>query len=70
VPDDVRNGIRSAFEGAGASATSSAPAAWLGYDESTEDPKVVELRLRTWPGAEERLLGTGRHHRHPVRWLA
>jgi hypothetical protein len=68
VPDDVRARIRQAIEGAGARASATAPLAWLRY-ESGGDPGVVEVRLRTWPGGEDHLLGTGRYHWHPVRWL-
>jgi hypothetical protein len=69
VPGPVRDRIGTALADAAARATERAPLAWLRYDEGAEDPRVVELRLTQWPGGEERLLGTGRHHAHPVRWL-
>jgi len=70
VPEPVRDRIAAALADASARATEVAPLAWLRYDEGAADPRVVELRLTQWPGGEERLLGTGRHHAHPVRWLA
>ena len=70
VPGPVRERIATALADAAARATDAAPLAWLRYDEGADDPRVVELRLTQWPGGEERLLGTGRHHAHPVRWLA
>lgn len=70
VPGPVRERIATALSDAAVRASASAPLAWLRYDEGTEDPRVVELRLTQWPGGEERLLGTGRHHTHPVTWLA
>jgi hypothetical protein len=70
VPAPVRDRIATALADAAARATEAAPLAWLRYDEGADDPRVVELRLTQWPGGEERLLGTGRHHAHPVRWLA
>jgi hypothetical protein len=70
VPGPVRERIATALADAAARATEAAPLAWLRYDEGTDDPRVVEVRLTQWPGGDERLLGTGRHHAHPVRWLA
>lgn len=69
VPDPVRAGIVDALESASARATTDAPLGWLRYEESTENPREVELRLTTWPGGTERLLAVGRHHLHPLRWL-
>lgn len=68
-PAEVRERMERTIREAGGRATNDAPLAWLSYEEGTEEPSVVELRLRTWPGGEERLLGTGRHHRHRVHWL-
>ena len=30
---------------------------------------VIELRLRSWPGATEELLARGEHHYAPIEWL-
>jgi len=70
LPAPVRERIGAALADAAARATDTAPLAWLRYDEGADDPRVVELRLTQWPGGAERLLGTGRHHWHPVTWLA
>lgn len=69
VPEEVRRGILDAIQAAAARATAAAPLAWLRYEESTEDPRTIEIRLTTWPGGSERLLGTGLHHRSPVQWV-
>src|SRR4029079_17979675 len=69
LPDAVQDTIRATIEAAGERATADAPLAWLRYEGDDAHPGVVALRLRVWPGGEERLLGTGRHHWHPVHWL-
>jgi hypothetical protein len=69
LPDAVQDTIRATIEAAGERATADAPLAWLTYEGDDAHPGVVGLRLRSWPGGEERLLGTGRHHWHPVHWL-
>ena len=69
-PDQVRSQITAAIEAAGSSASRSAPLAWLRYEEAADEPTTVELRLRSWPGGTDRLLGTGRFHPHPVHWVA
>lgn len=70
VPEPVRAAIAAALRDAGERATTAAPLAWLRYEEGIDDPRTIELRLTHWPGGDERLLGLGLHHRHPVRWLA
>lgn len=69
-PAEVRDRMERTIREAGERATEDAPLAWLSYEEGTEEPSVVELRLRMWPGGDERLLGTGRHHRHTVHWVS
>ena len=69
LPDAVQGTIRATIEAAGERATADAPLAWLSYEGDDAHPGVDALRLRLWPGGEERLLGTGRHHWHPVQWL-
>jgi hypothetical protein len=65
----VQARIAIAIEAAGAAATPEAPVAWLRYEGGDRTPSVIELRLRLWPAGSDRLLATGRHHWHPVRWL-
>ena len=69
LPQAVADRITAAVTAAGAAASADAPLAWLRF-EPGDEPALVELRLTTWPGGEERLLGTGGFHREPVRWLA
>jgi hypothetical protein len=69
APSAVQARIATAIEAAGAAATPEAPVAWLRYEGGDRTPSVIELRLRLWPAGSDRLLATGRHHWHPVRWL-
>lgn len=51
--------------GAGRRATVDAPLAWLSLERAADR---FEVRLRTWPGGEERLLAVVGGHGLPVRW--
>jgi len=68
VPRDEQERITAAMEAAGARATAERPLAWL----RSEPPAIdhVEIRLRLWPGGEDRLLGRAQHHARWVEWLA
>ncbi len=61
---------RHAIERAAGRATEDAPLAWLSLEESGGDYAHSALRLRTWPGGEERLLATCPVHPGRVEWLA
>jgi hypothetical protein len=50
---------------AGERATPGAPLAWLRMEPGGEQ---TEIRLTTWPGGEERLLGGAGFHGTPLRW--
>jgi hypothetical protein len=68
VPAEERRRIGALLEAAGAASPASAPLAWLrvegvGYEH-------CEIRLRTWPGGEDRLLGRAHYHGTWVEWLA
>lgn len=55
---------------AGAHATATAPLAWLRYEMAVDDPAALPtLRLRLWPGGEDRLLAHAHPHGTSVRWL-
>ena len=54
---------------AGDGATKDAPLAWLRLEGEPTTP-YTELRLTTWPGADERLLATASWHIGPINWLA
>jgi hypothetical protein len=68
VPAPERERIRMLVDEAGARASAAAPFAWL----RMEGPRVeyCEIRLRTWPGGEDRLLGRCQYHGAWVEWLA
>lgn len=66
VPPDERARITAAVEAAGARAGRSRPLAWLRSEPPS--PDCVEIRLRTWPGGEDRLLGRAHHHGAWVEW--
>jgi hypothetical protein len=69
LPEAAQRAIRATIETAAARASVAAPLAWLAYEGTDQQQGRIDLRLRTWPGGEERLLGSGAHHWHPVRWL-
>ena len=68
VPRDEQRQIGAAMEAAGRRATAERPLAWLRSEPPSLDH--VEIRLRTWPGGEDRLLGRAQHHGRWVQWLA
>ena len=61
--------VRRTIEEAGSRATSDAPLAWLTFEPSA-DRTCCDVRLRSWPGGDDRLLATAGYHGRPVRWLA
>jgi hypothetical protein len=67
LPESEQDVVRDALAARGAAATRDDPLAWLRAEESADGSKI-ELRLRTWPGATERLLGLGHPHGRSVRW--
>jgi hypothetical protein len=68
-PDEAKARIAAALERAGAAATAGSPLAWLRYEHDAGDERIT-LRLRTWPGGEERLLAYCHPHGSSIRWLA
>jgi hypothetical protein len=69
LDDGVRASTAATIEAAAGAATAERPLSWLRY-ELGPDLVECELRLRSWPGGEDRLLATGDVHLAPVRWLA
>ena len=67
-PESAKARIAAALERAGAAATAEAPLAWLRYEHDQGDERIT-LRLRTWPGGEERLLAHCHPHGSRIRWL-
>lgn len=68
VSEAERKRIHALMSDAGARATPDAPLAWLRVESANFDH--CEIRLRTWPGGEERLLGRCHYHGAWVEWLA
>jgi hypothetical protein len=62
-----RKEVAHCLETAGAAASDDAPLFWL----RMEAPGMAfcEIRLRSWPGGEERLLARAHHHGRWVEWL-
>ena len=67
VPEDERHRIHDLLNEAGARATQSAPLAWLRMEGVNYDH--CEIRLRSWPGGEDQLLGRCHYHGAWVEWL-
>ena len=54
----------------GGEASAEAPVAHLSIEPRPTDLSIMEVRLRLWPGGEERLLAECQPHGAWVRWLA
>ena len=67
-PEDSKARIAAAMERAGAAADAEAPLAWLRYEHDPADEGIT-LRLRIWPGGEERLLAHCHPHGSAILWL-
>jgi hypothetical protein len=68
LPAEKAAEVTQVIEDAGGRATGDAPVAWLRL-EPFDHMKFPELRLRVWPGGEERKLAIGSFHAGPVEWL-
>ena len=64
---DARKRVTGALETAGRAATAHAPVAWLRMEPAGDR---AEVRITTWPGGSERLLGTAGFHGQPIWWSA
>jgi hypothetical protein len=69
LTDDERAAAEATLVRAGHRATADAPLAWLRLEPSP-DLTHTELRLTTWPGADERLLARCHYHLGPTEWVA
>jgi hypothetical protein len=74
LPSGTASQVRDIIEAAGAAATAAAPIAWLRLEppESRGSANVPpsaypELRLRVWPGGEDRHLADASFHTGPLR---
>jgi len=68
LPGETREGLTAAIADIGAQATAAAPFAWLRMEPPPDNLAVVELRLTSWPGGEERLLAEVHPHGAWVGW--
>jgi hypothetical protein len=67
LPTETRDRMKATLAGAGAAATPDAPLAWLRMEPGADPKKAAEIRLRVWPGGEDRLLAHSGFHGRPVR---
>jgi hypothetical protein len=67
--DEEQQSVRGLIEARGERATASTPLAWLRHEDG-EVPGTIEVRLRLWPGGEERHLAMSHPHGRRVEWLA
>jgi hypothetical protein len=65
---DERDRVRELIERAGMQATSDTPVAWVRLEPAPEQA-FAELRVRCWPGDEDRCLARAGFHGVPVVWL-
>ena len=66
VPESERKRIYALMDEAGTRAIGEAPLAWLRMEGPNFE--YCEIRLRAWPGGEERLLGKCHYHGAWVEW--
>ena len=68
LSDEDQSVVTAAMEDAGARATDDAPLAWLSMEPDRPGRvRTFEVRLRLWPGGEDRLIATAGAHGFPVR---
>ena len=65
---EEQRSVVATLDEAGRRATDRAPLAWLRL-ESVPDISHTELRLKTWPGGDDRLLARATFHVGPIEWL-
>ncbi|MDE0803261.1 MAG: DUF2332 domain-containing protein [Acidimicrobiales bacterium] len=67
LPRSSFDRMRSALQRAGERATAETPLFWLRMEPAGV---VADLQLQSWPGGEDRVLGTTGFHGPPVDWTA
>jgi len=65
---DTRTAFTQAMAELAAAAKPEAPFAWLSKEPSAADYMTMEVRLRLWPGGEDRLIAQCQPHAAWVRW--
>jgi len=69
LPAEARDTVVATIARAGATATAAAPLAWLRLEPAGAlGPDHFEIRLTTWPGGDDRRLGTAHPHATWIRW--
>jgi len=68
LPEHTRQRISSHFAAIGAAATAEAPIAWLRFELAPSTEAKTEIRLTTWPGGRDQVLGDAHPHGAAVRW--
>jgi hypothetical protein len=68
LPEATRERIRSHLNEVGAAATAAAPLAWLRFELAPSTEAKTEIRLTTWPGGHDHVLGDAHPHGSAVRW--
>jgi hypothetical protein len=66
IPEEERRRVTNIVHRAGERAKPEAPLAWLRLEGSSA--QEAELRLRLWPGGEDRMLARAHYHGNLVRW--
>jgi hypothetical protein len=66
LSDEARERMLAAIERRGEAATEGAPFAWLRMELGGDE---ADVRLKQWPGGDERLVARAHYHGRPVRWL-
>ena len=69
MPPATQAALEAMIAQIGAEATADAPFAWLRLEPPPTTMINMEIRLTTWPGGEERLLGRSHPHGAWVEWL-
>lgn len=69
MPPESQEAIRRGLQAMGAAATANQPLAWLRMEPPADNLAIVELRLTTWPGGEDRLLAHVHPHGTWVEWI-
>lgn len=70
MPAEKQAALTAAIEALGAQASAKSPFAWLSMEPGRTNVAEMEIRLRLWPGGDERLLGTAHPHAAWVNWRA
>ena len=68
MPAESQAALALTIDDIGATATPSAPFAWLRMEPSPTDMATMELRLTLWPGGSDRCLATVHPHGAWVEW--